>query len=93
MFHHVAHGQVFFGGSYHVQLHRPLEHLLLALCHDQHGFIRPLTVAIAQLKDSEHGNQWQLVMAGNVILVLPILVVYVFLHKKIISGFVYSGIK
>jgi sn-glycerol 3-phosphate transport system permease protein len=56
-------------------------------------FIRPLTVAIAQLRDSEHGNQWQLVMAGNVILVLPILIVYVFLHKKIISGFVYSGIK
>ena len=50
-------------------------------------------MAIAQLKDSEHGNQWQLVMAGNVILVLPILIVYVFLHKKIISGFVYSGIK
>lgn len=55
--------------------------------------IRPLTVAIAQLKDSENGNQWQIVMAGNVILVLPILVVYIFLHKRIINGFVYSGIK
>ncbi|MCC8125873.1 MAG: carbohydrate ABC transporter permease [Clostridiales bacterium] len=55
--------------------------------------IRPLTVAIAQLRDSENGNQWQLVMAGNVILVLPILLVYIFLHKRIISGFVYNGIK
>lgn len=55
--------------------------------------IRPLTVAIAQLKDSENGNQWQIVMAGNVVLVLPILVVYIFLHKRIINGFVYSGIK
>lgn len=55
--------------------------------------IRPLTVAIAQLRDSENGNQWQIVMAGNVIVVLPILVVYIFLHKRIINGFVYSGIK
>lgn len=55
--------------------------------------IRPLTVAIAQLRDSEAGNQWQVIMAGNVILVLPILLVYIFLHKKIINGFVYGGIK
>ena len=55
--------------------------------------IRPLTVAIAQLRDSENGSKWQIVMAGNVILVMPILVVYMFLHKRIINGFVYAGIK
>ena len=55
--------------------------------------VRPLTIAIAQLRDSENGTQWQYVMAGNVVLVLPILVVYAFLHKRIINGFAYSGIK
>ena len=55
--------------------------------------IRPLTIAIEKLKDVEYGIHWNLVMAGNVALVAPILVVFVFASKRIIEAFAYKGVK
>lgn len=55
--------------------------------------IRPLTIGIAMLRDIEGAFEWEIIMAGNVILVCPILIVYLFFNKKIINAFVYSGIK
>ena len=37
--------------------------------------------------------QWNLIMAGNLILVVPILIIYCFGSKQIIKAFTYNGIK
>jgi sn-glycerol 3-phosphate transport system permease protein len=55
--------------------------------------VRPLTVGIVRLRDTEGLLQWNVIMAGNVILVLPILLIYIFASRNIIKAFAYSGIK
>ena len=55
--------------------------------------IRPLTVGIARLKDEESITEWNVIFAGNMFLVLPILVVYMFCSKYIIRAFAYNGVK
>ncbi len=54
---------------------------------------RTLPVGIAALKSSETLQMWHIIMAGNVVLVVPILLVYMLASKKIRNSFVYSGIK
>lgn len=54
---------------------------------------RPLTVGIAMLKASEGTLNWPLVMAGNLILVIPILIAYFFTKGKIMDSLSYTGIK
>ncbi|MDN4074354.1 carbohydrate ABC transporter permease [Fictibacillus terranigra] len=55
--------------------------------------VRPLTLGIAMLKQSEGISNWHIIMAGNVVLVVPILIVYLLCSKHIVKAFVYSGIK
>lgn len=55
--------------------------------------IRPLTLGIAMLRETEGISNWHIIMAGNVVLVVPILLVYLFCSKQIVKAFVYSGIK
>ncbi len=55
--------------------------------------IRPLTIAIEKLKDVEYGINWNILMAGNVLLVAPILVVFFFASRKIMEAFAYRGVK
>ena len=55
--------------------------------------VRPLTLGIAMLRETEGISNWHIIMAGNVILVVPILLVYIFCSKHIVKAFVYSGIK
>lgn len=55
--------------------------------------VRPLTIAIERLKDLEYGINWNTIMAGNVLLVLPILVALMFASKRIIQAFAYKGVK
>lgn len=55
--------------------------------------VRPLTIAIEKLKDVEYGLIWPNIMAGNVLLVLPVVVMYAFASKKIIQAFAYRGMK
>lgn len=55
--------------------------------------IRPLTIAIEKLKDVEYGINWNIIMAGNVLLVLPILIIYLFASRRIIEAFTYKGVK
>lgn len=56
-------------------------------------FVRTLPIGIARLKASEGGVAWNIVMAGNMFLVIPILAVFFFAQRQIIKAFVYSGIK
>ncbi len=55
--------------------------------------VRPLTIGISMLRETEGISNWHIIMAGNVVLVLPILLVYLFTSKQIVKAFVYSGIK
>ena len=55
--------------------------------------VRPLPIGIAMLRETEGISNWHIIMAGNVVLVLPILLVYIFCSKQIIRAFAYSGIK
>ncbi|MFD0679282.1 MULTISPECIES: carbohydrate ABC transporter permease [unclassified Paenibacillus] len=55
--------------------------------------VRPLTMGIAMLRETEGISNWHIIMAGNVVLVVPILIVYLFTSKQIVKAFVYSGIK
>lgn len=54
---------------------------------------RTLPIGIALLKDSDTLQRWNIIMAGNLLLVMPMLVLYIFASKKIRNAFVYSGIK
>jgi sn-glycerol 3-phosphate transport system permease protein len=55
--------------------------------------VRPLTLGIATLRETEGISNWHIIMAGNVVLVIPILIVYILCSKQIVKAFVYSGIK
>ena len=55
--------------------------------------IRTLPIGITLLKDSETLARWNIIMAGNLLLVLPMLGLYIVASKKIRNAFVYSGIK
>lgn len=54
---------------------------------------RTLPIGIALLKDADSLQRWNIIMAGNLLLVLPMLGLYVLASKKIRNAFVYSGIK
>ena len=55
--------------------------------------VYPLTMGIAALRDVEGAYDWEIIMAGNVILVVPIIIIYALFHKRIVRAFAYSGIK
>lgn len=55
--------------------------------------IRTLPIGVALLKSSEGITAWNVIMAGNIILILPIILVYIFANKKVKEAFMYSGIK
>jgi sn-glycerol 3-phosphate transport system permease protein len=57
------------------------------------NLVRPLTLGISMLRETEGVSNWHIIMAGNVVLVVPILIVYLFCSKQIVKAFVYSGIK
>ena len=58
-----------------------------------HDEVRPITIAIQSMKDMEGGLQWPIIMAGNCILVLPVLVLFLAASKKIIAAMAYRGVK
>ncbi|MBS7526932.1 carbohydrate ABC transporter permease [Fusibacter paucivorans] len=55
--------------------------------------VRTLPVGIASLFNSSSGVNYQIVMAGNVMLVAPVLIAFFFAQKQIIKGFTYMGEK
>ncbi|GAA0371952.1 carbohydrate ABC transporter permease [Bacillus horti] len=54
---------------------------------------RTLPLGIAKIRDVEGGISWNILMAGNMILVVPILIVFFFAQRQIIKAFVYTGVK
>lgn len=55
--------------------------------------VRTLPLGVSMLKSTLDGVHWNTVMAGNVILILPIVIIYLFAQREIIKAFTYSGIK
>lgn len=56
--------------------------------------VRTLPIAVKGLLDVGDGvNQWNISMAGNVLLMAPVLVLYLFANRFIKNAFVYGGIK
>jgi sn-glycerol 3-phosphate transport system permease protein len=55
--------------------------------------IRTLPIGVAMLKDVENVKSWHVIMAGNMILVAPILAIYLLASKYIKTAFTYSGVK
>ncbi len=51
-----------------------------------------LPVGLAMLR-GEYSTEWNLVMAGSVITIIPMLIVYIFAQKSLVKGFVTSGLK
>jgi sn-glycerol 3-phosphate transport system permease protein len=54
---------------------------------------RTLPLGISKLREVEGGIAWNVLMAGNMILVIPILIVFFFAQRQIIRAFVYTGVK
>lgn len=55
--------------------------------------VRTLPVGITMLRNVESGVAYNVVMAGNLLMLLPILVVYLLAQKQIIKAFSYTGVK
>ncbi len=55
--------------------------------------VRTLPIGISQLREVEGGIAWNVLMAGNMILVIPILIVFFFAQRQIIRAFIYTGVK
>jgi sn-glycerol 3-phosphate transport system permease protein len=55
--------------------------------------IRTLPIGVAMLKDVENVKSWHVIMAGNMILVAPVLAIYLVASKYIKTAFTYSGVK
>lgn len=55
-------------------------------------FMMTLPVGLATLH-GQHLSQWNLIMAGSVISVIPMIVLYLFAQKYVVQGFVRSGLK
>nr|WP_218094757.1 carbohydrate ABC transporter permease [Paenibacillus solanacearum] len=54
---------------------------------------RTLPLGIARIRQEEGVANWNVLMAGNIILVAPILIVFFFAQRQIIRAFVYTGVK
>lgn len=54
---------------------------------------RTLPIGIAKIREVEGVGTWNILMAGNLILVVPILFVFSLSQRHIIKAFVYNGVK
>ena len=54
--------------------------------------LQTLPIALASLQD-QYTTQWDVIMAGSVVSILPMLALYIFAQKYVIQGVASSGIK
>ena len=55
---------------------------------------RTVTVGLASFTQSaESGAQWNLIAAGTVIVVLPLLLIFIVFQRRFVESFMYSGLK
>lgn len=76
---------------------------LIAFIHNWNDLLRPvLYISSAELRtvtigltsfQNEYGAQWNLLLAGAVISILPLLIVYIFAQRYIVEGIASTGFK
>ena len=55
---------------------------------------RTVTVGLASFTMSaESGAQWNLIAAGTVIVILPLLVLFILFQRRFVESFMYSGLQ
>jgi multiple sugar transport system permease protein len=54
--------------------------------------LQTLPIALANLQ-GQYTTQWDVVMAGSVVSILPMLALYIFAQKYVIQGVASSGLK
>lgn len=52
---------------------------------------RTLPIGVARLRAAEGTTAWNVIMSGNLLLVFPILIIFYFAQRQIISAFVYQS--
>ena len=55
--------------------------------------VRTLPLGVAALRVTDGTTEWNILMAANMLLILPILLTYFFAHKQIKEALIHSGIK
>ncbi len=55
--------------------------------------VRPLPLGVAMLREQGTGSRWHLIMAGNVILVAPLLIAFILAQKHIVRAFTLTSAK
>lgn len=55
--------------------------------------VRPLPLGVAMLREQGTGSRWHLIMAGNVMLVAPLLVAFMLAQRRIVKAFVFTSMK
>lgn len=55
--------------------------------------VRTLPVGVAMLRDGEARMAWNVLMAGNMTVVLPVLIIFLFFQRNIVRSFVQGGMK
>lgn len=66
--------------------------LLYSMTFNVNALMRPLTANINKFKDS-YGTKWNCIMAYGTILIIPVLLIFIFLQKQIISGLTAGAVK
>ncbi|MPL59688.1 L-arabinose transport system permease protein AraQ [bioreactor metagenome] len=55
--------------------------------------VRTLPLGVAALRVTDGTTEWNVLMAANMLLILPILITYFFAHRQIKEALIHSGIK
>lgn len=55
--------------------------------------MKVLTVGIATLASSHYGTDWGVLMAGSVLTVLPLVIVFFLAQRQIVEGIATTGLK
>lgn len=55
--------------------------------------VRTLPVGVAMLRDGENRMSWSVLMAGNMVVVAPVLTLFLMFQKNLVRSFVQGGLK
>ena len=55
--------------------------------------MRTLPVGVVAMKNAETGTEWHLLMAGIVIVILPLLILFIIAQRYFVQGVTHTGLK
>ena len=66
--------------------------LLRAVIYIKSASMRTLPIGLMTFQD-EYTAQWDLVLAGSVVTIAPLIILYIFMQRYIVEGIATSGLK